>query len=266
MRLTGQVCPIDEIPLHEREQMFALMQRYYEKISRNEFEADFRGKDLAIVARDPGDGCVYGFSTQVVYRQQVGDETVRVLFSGDTIIDHRFWGNNPLAQLWGRLALSLIDQYPNEPLYWFLISKGYKTYRFLPVFFREFYPRYDQPTPEWAGQLISELASARFGKRFCESAGILTASAQACRLRSTVAEVTANRLQNPHIAFFHRANPGHIRGDELCCIAPLSREHFSRSAYHVIGSHAADEESLSIDLRTGYIGQGDPATIICKTR
>ncbi len=223
--------------------MFALMQRYYDNIDRAAFELDFREKDVAIVARDPGDGSVCGFSTQMVYAQQVGSETVRVLFSGDTIIDHRFWGNNPLAQLWGRLALSLIDRYPDEQLYWFLISKGYKTYRFLPVFFREFYPRFDQSTPERAGRLISAFASARFGKQYCESTGILTASEQAYRLRRTVADVTCNRLRDPHVAFFDRVNPGHLRGDELCCIAPLSRENFCRSAFHVIGSPAAEDPS-----------------------
>ena len=221
--------------------MFSLMQRYYDNIDREMFDLDFREKDVAIVARDPCDGSICGFSTQVLYTQQVGLETVRVLFSGDTIIDRRFWGNNPLAQLWGRLALSLIDRYPHQQLYWFLISKGYKTYRFLPVFFQEFYPRYDQPTPEWAERLISELAIARFGKQFCQSTGILKASKQAYRLSNNVADVTVNRLKDPHVAFFNRVNSGHFHGDELCCIAPLSRANFSRSAFHVIGRPGEQE-------------------------
>ncbi len=238
MRLTGHICPIVDLSPRDRDQMFALMQRYYENVNRETFDQDLREKDFAIVARDPGNGAVCGFSTQVVYDQQAGSETVRVLFSGDTIIDRRFWGRNPLARLWGRSALSLIDHYPNEQLFWFLISKGYKTYRFLPVFFQEFYPRYDLPTPSWARRLISECALDRFGEQFCPSTGILKASEHGCRLRSTVADVTEHRLQNPHIAFFNRANPGHAHGDELCCIAPLSRENFCRTAFQVIGSSA----------------------------
>ena len=42
--------------------------------------------------------------------------------------------------VWGGLALSLIDERPGAELYWFLIAKGYKTYRFLPVFFRSSIP------------------------------------------------------------------------------------------------------------------------------
>ena len=243
MRLTGQICPISEISQHDRNQMFALMQRYYENIDRDTFEQDLDEKDVAIVARNRDDRSVCGFSTQVIYDQQIGQATVHVLFSGDTIVDRRFWGDNPLAQLWGRLALSLIDQFPHDRLYWFLISKGYKTYRFLPVFFREFYPRYDFPTPPWARTLISEIATARFGQQFCASTGILKATEESCRLRRTVAELTTHRMKNPHLAYFNQANPGHIDGDELCCIAPLSRENFCRTAFQVIGQPSLAEQS-----------------------
>lgn len=243
MQLTGHICPISEISQRDRNAMFALMQRYYENIDRDTFDQDLDEKDVAIVARDRDNGLVCGFSTQVLYHQLVGNTIAHVLFSGDTIVDRRFWGDNPLAQIWGRLALSLIDQFPHDQLYWFLISKGYKTYRFLPVFFREFYPRYDRPTPPWALTLISEIASARFGQQFCASTGILKATAQSCRLRRTVAELTSHRLKNPHLAYFNCANPGHINGDELCCIAPLSRENFRRSAFQVIGQLSSLEQS-----------------------
>jgi hypothetical protein len=244
-RLTGQICRIDDVSCDDRQQMLSLMGRHYENVDREEFEADFRQKDWVIVARDRDDSRVHGFSTQTLYSQEVSGRTVRILFSGDTIVDRRFWTSNPLSQLWGRLAISLIDAYPSEPLYWFLISKGYKTYRFLPVFFREFYPRCDRPTPAWAERLIAEVASTRYGPRYDPGAGIITASEDGCRLREAIAEVTPDRLKNPHVAFFDRVNPGHARGDELCCIAPLSRENFNRKAFRVIG---ADEGSLAFDL------------------
>ena len=240
MRLTGRICPIDEVSERDRDQMFALMEQYYENISRESFERDFCEKDVAIVARHPNDGTVCGFSTQMVYTQSIGKETVRILFSGDTIIDQQHWGNNPLARLWGQYALSQMDLYPNERFYWFLISKGYKTYRFLPVYFHEFYPRFDRPTPAWAAQVLSEVAKAKFGPRFREATGILDGAEDACRLRKSVADVTSTRLQDPHVAFFQRVNPGHVLGDELCCIAPLSRENLNRTAFYVIGEKATE--------------------------
>ena len=53
--------------------------------------------------------------------------------------------------------LALLDARPRAEFYWFLISKGYKTYRFLPLFFREFYPRHDAPTPAWAKEILDAL-------------------------------------------------------------------------------------------------------------
>jgi hypothetical protein len=246
MRLTGRICRIDDVSSGDREQMFSLMRRHYENVDRHAFESDFDQKDWVIVATDVNEGRVYGFSTQTLYRQEFNGQSVRILFSGDTIVDRRFWASNPLSQLWGRLALSLIDAYPDDRLYWFLISKGYKTYRFLPVFFREFYPRYDKPTPRWAKRLICEVSSTRYGHRFKEPTGIVVASRDGCRLRQAVADVTPDRLRNPHVAFFDRVNPGHAGGDELCCVAPLSRENFNRKAFRVIG--ATDEVSIGLDL------------------
>ncbi len=235
MRLTGQICNVVDLSQQDRRQMYELMQRYYANVRQADFDRDLKEKQSVIVAREPGNNSVAGFSTQTVTSSIFDGESVRVLFSGDTIVDHRYWGRNPLAQLWGRLVLSLIDQFPDEPLYWFLISKGYKTYRFLPVFFRAFYPRYDQPTPDWAQRLTASVATERFGDRFEANRGIVVADPDGCRLRADVAEVTGRRLRDPHIAFFSRRNPQHTKGDELCCIAALTRENFESSAYRVIG-------------------------------
>ena len=63
-------------------------------------------------------------------------------------------------------ALSLIDKYRDEPLYWYLISKGYRTYRFLPVFFREFYPRHDVATPPVEAAVLYALGRRKFGDSY----------------------------------------------------------------------------------------------------
>jgi hypothetical protein len=40
---------------------------------------------------------------------------------------------------------------------------------------------------------------------------------------------------DPHVRFFVERNPSFARGDELCCLAPMTRENFTRAAYRVIG-------------------------------
>jgi hypothetical protein len=162
------------------------------------------------------------------------------LFSGDTIVDRAYWGDPALAHVWGRLALSLIERYSGGELYWFLASQGYKTYRFLPVFFHEFYPRPGVPTPDWAQQLIDGVARHKFSCRFDASAGVVRADETQYRLREGIASLTPKRLGDPFVRFFATRNPGHFVGDELCCIAPLSRENFTAAAYRVIGPEPAE--------------------------
>jgi hypothetical protein len=235
MKLIGRLVRVEELTPGQREQMFALMDAHYCNMVRARFEQDLAEKQWAIVVRDPITDELRGFSTQVLLGARVQGRPVKVLFSGDTIVDRHHWGDNALSQVWGRFALSLMDAHAGDELYWFLISKGYKTYRFLPLFFHEFYPRPEAPTPAWASNIIDALARQKFPHDYDELAGVIRADGSKDRLRDGVAPVTDERRRDPYIDFFVRKNPGHERGEELCCLAPLTRENFTRAAYRVIG-------------------------------
>ncbi|HMC65975.1 MAG TPA: hypothetical protein VKI65_13635 [Gemmataceae bacterium] len=235
MRLVGCLVTVESLTLAERAQMFALMDAHYENVALPAFEADLAEKQWVILVRDPRDGGVCGFSTQMLLDVEVEGRPMQVLFSGDTIIARDRWGDSALAQVWGRLALSLIDAHPGIERYWFLISKGYKTYRFLPVFFREYYPRPGTVTPPWAKAVIDALGRHKYRTAYDPHAGVVRAEGYKDRLRPGVADLTPERLKDPHVRFFSERNSGHARGDELCCIAPLTRENFTPAAYRVIG-------------------------------
>jgi hypothetical protein len=235
MKLKGLLVPTPAVTDAQRAAMFALMDRHYENVTRSAFAADLDEKQWVILLLDPQTEEVCGFSTQVLLDATVASRPIKALFSGDTIVARDRWGDPALAHVWGRLALSLIDSLPGAELYWFLISKGYKTYRFLPLFFHEFYPRYEAATPEWALAVIDALGRARYPDRYDASSGIVRAGSRADRLRPGVADLTPKRGHNPHVRFFATRNPGHARGNELCCLAPLTRANFLPAAYRVIG-------------------------------
>jgi hypothetical protein len=220
--------------------MFALMERHYANVHRDIFDTDLAEKPWVILITDPARGELCGFSTQMLLDVVADRRPVKALFSGDTIIDRKHWGDPALAHVWGRLALSLIDAYPSAEIYWFLISKGYKTYRFLPLFFHEYYPRLDDPTTPWVRTVIGALARSRYPDDYDAEAGVIRAGPWQYRLREGVADVTAERLRDANVRFFHERNPGHYRGDELCCLAPLTRANFTPAAYRVIGSEPLD--------------------------
>lgn len=146
-KLLGNLTRVADLSSQDLDEAFDLMGRHYENVARRTFESDLAEKRWIIQLRSEASGELCGFSTQMLLDATVDDRPVKALFSGDTIIDPNYWGDPALMDVGGKLCLSLIDEFPNDELYWFLISAGYKTYRFLPVFFRQFYPRFDEPTP-----------------------------------------------------------------------------------------------------------------------
>jgi hypothetical protein len=59
--------------------------------------------------------------------------------------------------------------------------------------------------------------------------------AQGAALRPGVAEIDAQRLADPHVAFFRDINPGHARGDELACITELTLENLTPAGRRMLG-------------------------------
>lgn len=236
MNLTGRIVRVEEISPRRRGEMFMLMAEHYDGMRRAEFEADLDEKDWVIELVDPATGALCGFSTQMVFATEAAGRPVRALFSGDTIVAWDCRARHPLAGLWGGLALSLIERFTGEELYWFLISKGYKTYRFLPLFFREFYPRVDAATPASIAAVLDAFGRHKFPRSYDPGSGVVRASDGGCRLRPGVADLTAERRRDPHVRFFCARNPRHADGDELCCVAPLTRENFTPAAWRVIGA------------------------------
>ena len=250
MALEARILTRDDLSAADPDEMYALMNRHYENVGRARFEADLAEKDWIIWLTQPDTGKLCGFSTQRVLSMTVGDRPVRVVFSGDTIVDPEHWGTTSLAMAWGRFAFSIIERHPDEELYWYLISKGYRTYRFLPVYFREFYPRHNIATPPGIQAVIDAVAQARYSDRYDRAAGVIRATATSDRLRQGLGEVTDARLRDPHIEFFHQRNPGHANGDELCCIASLTPQNFSPLARRLILSKRFGPFSRYLDHPT----------------
>ena len=231
--LSGEVRPVARLSSREREEMFSLMERYFSNVSRAVFERDLSEKEWCILLTDDS-GRVKGFSTMMLVRSVVDGRPVAAVYSGDTIVDREHWGESVLSRLWSRHAFDLASGTPEERVYWFLLSSGYKTYRFLTTFFKEFYPTYERQTPPGEKRVMHVLAHSRFPGRFDSDAGVVRPEYSA-PLRFGVAEVTDRRLADPHVAFFVSANPGYARGDELVCITRLAKENLTPAGRRMLG-------------------------------
>lgn len=241
MKLQGRLLAVPNLTLEQRAGMFGLMDRYYVNLRRSQFDRDLDEKRWVIWISDEMQ-TLRGFSTQMLLEVQIDGKPITALFSGDTIIDRECWGEQALTHIWGRLALALMDRHPPGSLYWYLISKGYKTYRFLPVFFHEFYPRPEIETPIAMRGLIDALSRSKFPMSYDAVRGVVKTSAEKDRLKDGVAEVTPQRLKDAYVRYFLEHNPHHAEGEEFCCVAPLTRANFTAAAYRVIGEPPAPLE------------------------
>jgi len=116
----------------QRESMFRLHRRFFDNVSRETFDRDMGEKDWVILLRNGAEE-IAGFSTLQIIRLRVAGRDRLFLFSGDTVVDHAHWQDSKLAGSFGRFMLRLVEEAQDVPAYWFLISKGDRTYRFLPV-------------------------------------------------------------------------------------------------------------------------------------
>ena len=221
--LQSEIAPAEWVLAQHSKQLYNLYASCYEGTDPTRFRADLDEKQWVILLREAGTGNIVGFSTQLLIDAEINQQRVQALFSGDTIIHPHYWGSLELIRAWCRLAGMLKGQCGNRPLYWFLISKGHRTYLLLPSFFHEFYPRYDRPTPAFEKQLMQILASRKFPREFNLETGLIEYRTTHDRLK-TEFDSAPKRLNNPHVDFFVRQNSGYRCGSELVCVAEITPE------------------------------------------
>lgn len=234
-----QIVRLPYISNVDKEQMFTLLRHYFSNLKIDIFMKDMSEKDWVIVMRE-GEHKIFGFSTLQVLESGLGDREVVYVFSGDTIIDRDYWQYNTLAPAFGFFMLRMIEEYPGQSIYWFLISKGYRTYRFLPTYFNVFYPIYDRPTPRQYQLLLDHICRKKFGDHYNPERGTVSFDGTKDHLNNEMCEVPESKKNNPHIKFFLEKNPHYSRGDELACIADISKENLNRKAYRIMEGRSVE--------------------------
>src|SRR5258705_9441036 len=179
--------------------MFELYDQYYDATSRPLFEADLRNKDYVVTLRETS-GALAGFSTLAVLEAEVGGRRLRAIYSGDTIIDHAHWGTQALAFTWIRFAGTVKAWAPDLSLYWFLIVKGHRTYRYLSAFSVDFYPRWDRPTPARERGIMDELARGRFADTYDATRGVVSFPCSRGHLKPEWATIEQTDAARPDVA------------------------------------------------------------------
>lgn len=223
--MIGRLVRRDELQESDRAAMFGLLSAHFDGVEPGTFNRDLDEKNWVLLFADAG--VLKGFTTLLAYQTVHLGEPVAVIYSGDTIMARDAWSTAALPRSWIAAVRSLRDtHFDGKRLYWLLLTSGFRTYRLLPVFWREFYPRYDATTPGAVQAFMTALASERLGRCYDPERGIVRfASPQV--LRGGLRDVAPGRLTDGHVAFFLTRNPGWCRGDELVCLTEIAFENLT---------------------------------------
>lgn len=222
MGLSSHSIPVSDVGEAELRRMYALMEMHYENTSFESFRKDLLEKESTLMLRDSED-VIQGFTTLKTYRMMVDGVPVQLVFSGDTIISKAYWGEAALHKAWiCDIYRKLEDGMTNA--YWLLISKGYKTYRFLPVYFNHFYPNARMETPAFEKRIMDSFCKHKYPGEYSQERGVISFEGTRDYLKQGIADVEERHLKDPDIAFFLEKNPGYLQGDELVCLTRLDMD------------------------------------------
>ncbi len=223
--LKGFVKAVNEYSEAEISAMYSLMAEFYDNTDEAVFRRDFFDKDYCL-ALYLENGELVGFTTQKILEIEANGKKINGIFSGDTIIHKDYWGDIELFKVWARFWFEFAEKY--DEFYWFLICKGYKTYRIMPLFWKEFYPNYRKETPEYEQNIINAYATMLYPEEYNAETGVIEYKSVKDKLKNGVANVGDHEMKNKDIAYFCKANPEYINGNDLACVARIDKEKLKR--------------------------------------
>ncbi len=240
--LNSKIIYVIDLTAETVQAMFELYSYYYAGTDVTTFQTDLNNKKWVILLYD-GQQQLRGFSTLTLFETLYANKLQRTLYSGDTIVDHQFWGQHELARAWIRFSGEIKAEQPLVPLYWLLIVKGHRTYRYLSAFCHDYYPAHDKPVPQYTQGLMNQLAQEHFGINYNSSRGIVSFQKPHGHLRESWSQIAKNVKKRAEVQYFLDRNPNYERGDELVCLCELSQENLKPHAQRIFLSGVNKNES-----------------------
>jgi len=248
-KLTYQLIKTKEISSEQFSRMFNLMHENYDYVTFDNFCNDLKHKTFAGLLFDE-DSDIQGFTTFGINPKEYKHKDYNILFSGDTVVSSSYIGSQELGKGWCRTVGMLLSKYPDKKWMWYLMSKGYKTYLYLPFFFNKFYPSPSIIEHKDYSLIIDECSTHFFGDDWKSNEGIVRFKDRLGQVKKEHAEKSF-RKNNEYVDFFLRKNPGFVDGDEMVCMAELSLNNFKRYPRRIISKviESSQDFEFNIDER-----------------
>jgi hypothetical protein len=212
---------ITELSEQNYRNMQNLYLSHYDGSTALQFETDLQEKSEAILVFNQEN--LVGFTTLKVYEHEWAGRNIQIVYSGDTIVDPAHWGQQALAFTWIAKMGELKRAKPDLPMYWFLIVKGHRTYKYLPVFGKSFYPHWNIDRSDLK-PLADDLALKKFGHDYNPTTGVVEFPLSKGHLKPDIALPSEEEKSRDAVRFFLQRNPNYLHGHELVCLCEITEE------------------------------------------
>jgi hypothetical protein len=213
----SQILKISDLSAVDIAEMFTLFSQYYSDVSFEKFKSDLSEKTHVFVHKDES-GWV-GFST--IFRKKISGLPGTYLYSGDTVLKESHWGSKLHQMSFFKYIVSSKLSSPFSPVYWMLISKGFKTYMMMRRNFAESYPSPFKKTPEALQKIMDRFYNAKFGTHYSPKSGLIDFNNPQGAVKANIASPSPDAIKDPEISYFLKLNPNYNLGVELACITEI---------------------------------------------
>jgi hypothetical protein len=230
--IVSQTKKVSSCSEQEKEIFYHLLCQGFLGVSWNDFIRDFQEKDAVMILRkERCEGEIVGWSTLMVLTLSLPGEEVKGVFSGDTAVLPEYRSSTGLGVELVKYFMQVRERFPRHKVYYILISKGWRTYKIMPFFFKECAPRYDRPISADDKAVMDAFGEKKYPRHYNPATGVVTFSPQRVKPGSIDA-VPAN--PDAHTEFFLRCNPGYLEGNELVCVARVAPDNFTNSVKRLV--------------------------------
>ena len=218
--VTIDIVPTAAIATSTWDEIWRLTEAFYDT-DRAFAEEKLKEHQRIVLFRSHGERALIGMASVDVYPALFRGRQLVVIYTSHVLLREQYRGHNLIQRVGLRTFLEARMRFPLRPIYWFFDTFSYKSYLLLPRNFRDYWPRFDRPTPEWEGTLMDQLAVQAYGSAWRPAQGIVVRSGRK-RLRPETAPLEEKLTRTAELEFFARVNPGHADGDMLVCLCPLN--------------------------------------------
>ena len=189
--------------------------------------------DSVVIARERKDGSLRGMALVGIDRKEINGVKFTLFRNGLNFFQNFYRGGPFLYYAYIYYILKELVLHPFTPLYVVGKAFSYKSYLHLCNAV-SCYPRHDSETPDFARQILNDFGESVKVPHETYDRDTFVLKREFSSLKTGIATVRPEDLNNPHIKFFVERNPGWARGHQLLMLGVLSWSDFFSVAWKAL--------------------------------